>query len=144
MGYGERNTWATLIASVLGCFAYAAIIGSRLRSMPVAEVEWIAPMLWTAGAAIVASIIGSIGLGLVAGVRDPEVGHVADVRDRDISRFGDRVGQTFLVLGMVGALALCAVPADMFWIANTLYAGLALGTIAGSIARVVAYRGGMR
>jgi len=144
MEYGQRNTWSTLIASVLGCLAYAAIIASRLRSTPAAEIEWVAPMLWTMGAAIIVSIVGSIALGVIAGMRDPEVGHTADVRDRDISRLGDRVGQTFLVLGMIGALVLCAVTAEVFWIANTIYAGLALGTIVGSVARVAAYRGGMR
>lgn len=144
MGYGERNSWSSLIAALAGVLAYAAIIVPQLGRHPVSEIDWLQPMLWTIAGAIALAIVGSIAWGIAAGIRDPQEPHVEDVRDRDIARLGDRVGQALLVLGMVGALALCAVQGEVFWIANTLYAGLALSAIAGGIARVVLYRGGMR
>jgi len=143
VGYGERNTWTSLVTSAVGVVVYAVIIGRQLGSRPVAEIEWLSPMLWTIGAAIVVSIVAGILWGIVAGVRDPEERHVEDVRDRDIARLGDRVGQAFLVLGAVGALVLCATDAERFWIAHVLYLGLALSAIVGGVARVVVYRGGM-
>ncbi|ALJ20731.1 hypothetical protein [Microbacterium sp. No. 7] len=143
MGYGERNTWSGLIAGIAGIAVYVAIVAPQLGSRPAGEIDWLWPMVWTVGGAIVVSIVLGIVWGIVAGARDPEERHVEDVRDRDIARLGDRVGQAFLVLAMVGTIALCAVSAEWFWIANTVYAGLALSSIVGGVARVIVYRGGM-
>lgn len=143
MGYGERNTWAGLVVGIVGTVVYVVIVAAQLGSRPVEEIDWLAPMLWTIGGAIAASIVLSIVWGMVAGARDPGEPHSEDVRDRDISQLGDRVGQAFLVIGMLGALVLCATTAHWFWIANTLYLGLALSAIVGGIARVIVYRRGM-
>lgn len=143
MGYAERNTWAGLVAGVVGIAVYVVIVAGQLPSRPVEEIDWLAPMLWTIGGAIAASIVLSIVWGMVAGARDPGEPQREDVRDRDISQLGDRVGQAFLVIGMLGALALCAAAAHWFWIAHTLYLGLALSAIVGGVARVVVYRRGM-
>ena len=40
-------------------------------------------------------------------------------------------------------ITLCAVGADLFWIANTMFAGFAVSAMVGSVARVVAYRRGL-
>ena len=76
-------------------------------------------------------------------VDGPDAGKTADERDRAITQMGDRVGVAFLVIGGVVGIALCAIDAAPFWIANTLYAGFALSSVVGGIARVVAYRRGL-
>jgi MFS family permease len=143
MAYEERNTWASLIASVLGIAVYAIVIAPQLASTPVAQIDWLAPMLWTIGGAVVGAIVLSILWGIFAGMRDRESVGRSDQRDRDIAHMGARVGQAFLVLAGLGAIALCAVEADWFWIANLLFAGFAVSSIIDGFARVVAYRRGL-
>lgn len=143
MGYGERNAWSGLIASVVSIAVYVAIIAPQLGARPAGEIDWLWPMIWTIVGGLAASILASILWGIVAGARHPEDRPVEDVRDRDIARLGERVGQAFLVIGMLGALALCAVEADWFWIANVVYAGFALSAVTDVITRVIVYRGGM-
>jgi hypothetical protein len=58
--YEERNTWAGLIASVVGLTVYVILIVQQLASRPVAEIDWVPVMLWTIGGAIVGSILLSI------------------------------------------------------------------------------------
>ncbi|MBO1901789.1 hypothetical protein J4H92_07470 [Leucobacter weissii] len=143
MGYGERNTWVGMVVGLLGLIVYIAWIGPQAGAGPVEEIDWVGPMLWTIGGAIAIAVVGGILWSIVAGMRDPEERHIEDVRDREIARLGDRVGQAFLVIGMLGALVLCAARADWFWIANALYLAFALSAIIGGIARVIVYRGGM-
>ena len=47
------------------------------------------------------------------------------------------------LFGRLGVIALCAVGADVFWIANTMFAGFAVSAFIGCIARVIAYRRGL-
>ncbi len=143
MGYGERNSWAALLASAASITTYAAIIGAQLGSRPVGTIDWFWPMLWTIVGGIAGWIVISTVLSTVAGVRDPADARVEDVRDRDIARLGGRVGQAFLVVAMLGGLLLCAATAQWFWIANVLYAGFALSAVLDCITRVVVYRRGM-
>jgi hypothetical protein len=56
---------------------------------------------------------------------------------------GGRVEQAFVAIAGVGVIVLCAVGADVFWIANAMFAGFGLSTIVGGIARVIAYRRGL-
>lgn len=143
MVYEERNTWAGLIVLVIALSVYAVLIGQQLAARPVGEIDWFPYMAWTIGAGIIATIALSIVWGILAGMRDREGVGRSDQRDRDIARMGDRVGQAFLVLAGLGAIVLCALEADVFWIANTLFAGFALSALLGGVARVIAYRRGL-
>lgn len=143
MVYEERNTWAGLIVSVVGLGIYVVLILQQAATRPVAEIDWVPAMLWVIGASIAATIVLSIAWGMIAGARDPQGVGRSDERDRDIARMGDRVGQAFLMLGGLGAIVLCAVAAPPFWIANTVFAGFALSSIVGGVARVIAYRRGL-
>ena len=143
MVYQERNTWATLIATVVTVPLYIVIVLSRADGGPITEVDWVPVLLWTMGASIVGAIVISIVWGILAGMRDPgEVGK-SDQRDREISRFGNRLGYGVLVGAALVALVLSMVEADWFWIGNVLFLGFALSTLVGDIARVVAYRRGI-
>lgn len=142
MGYTERNTWAQLIASLIGTITYFAIILPQLAQRPAHEIDWGWPMLWTTLGAIAGSIVLSILWGIVAGMRDPDEEHRADQRDREIEWFGDRIGQAFLVIGGLAALVLAAFEVEWFWIGNAVFTGFFLSAFVGGIARLVAYRRG--
>lgn len=143
MVYQERNAWAGLVVAVIAITVYVVLVVQRAGDGPLTDVDWLPLMLWTIGLGIVVSIVVSIVWGMVAGARDPDGVGRSDIRDRDISRMGARVEQGFVVIAGLGVIALCAVGADVFWIANTMYAGFAASAIVGSIARVIAYRRGL-
>jgi MFS family permease len=143
MVYEERNTWVGLIVSVIGITAYVIVVLQQADGGPLTDVVWWPIMLWTIGLSILASIVISILWGIFAGMRDPDGVGKSDQRDRDIARMGSRVGQAFLVIAGLGVLVLCAVEADWFWIANTMFFGFALSAFVGGIASVIAYRRGM-
>jgi len=141
--YEERNAWAGLIVGVLVIGGYIVAVLQQTATTPATEVDWLPPMLWAIGLGIVATIVLSIVWGIIAGAKDPDGVGKSDVRDRDISRMGSRVEQAFVVIAGLGVIALCAVGADVFWIANTMFAGFAVAAMVGSVARVVAYRRGL-
>lgn len=144
MVYEERNTWASLIATLIALAAYVVVIVPQVSSGgAVSDIDWVSAMLWTIGGAIVGAVMLSILWGILAGFRDNEGVGRSDDRDRDIARMGDRVGQAFMVIAGLGAIALCAVDADGFWIANVLFAGFAVSAVVGGVARVIAYRRGL-
>ena len=91
--------------------------------------------------AVLASIVASIVLHIDVTTRGPH--EPKDERDREIGRFGDTIGQSFVVLGGVIALILALAQGGYFWIANALYLGFVLSAVFGSVARVCAYRYGL-
>jgi len=143
MVYEERNAWTGLVVSVITITAYVVIMLQQAASRPVADIDWLSPMLWTIGGGILATILITIVRGIAVGMRDREAATASDIRDRDISRMGGRVEQAFLVIAGLAVIALCAIGADVFWIANTMFAGFAVSAVIGSVARVVAYRRGL-
>lgn len=143
MVYEERNAWAGLIVSPISLVVYIVLIFRSAGGGPPTDVDWFPLMLWVIGGSIVAVIILSVVWGIIAGAKDPDGAGRSDIRDRDISRMGARVEQGFVVIAGLGVIALCAVGADVFWIANTMYAGFAVSALIGGIARVVAYRRGL-
>jgi hypothetical protein len=143
MTYEERNIWASLVVSVIGVTAYLVVLLQRAAGAPLTEVKWWPAMLWTIGGSIVAAILVSIVWGIVAGMGDPDGVGRSDERDREISRMGSRVGQAFMVIAGVAVIVLCALEADRFWIANTMFLGFALSAIVGGVASVIAYRRGL-
>jgi hypothetical protein len=143
MVYEERNAWAGLIVSPISMIVYVALVLQQAGGGPLTDVDWFPLILWVIGASIVATIILSIAWGIIAGAKDPDGVGRSDIRDRDISRMGGRVEQAFVVIAGLGVIGLCAVGADVFWIANTMYAGFAVAALVGGVARVIAYRRGL-
>ncbi|MDR6866783.1 hypothetical protein J2Y69_001382 [Microbacterium resistens] len=143
MVYHERTAWAGLLSSVLAVGAYVVLLFAAAGGGPLTEVDWLPLMLWTIGGGIVLSIVIAIVWGAVVGVRDRDAATASDIRDRDISRMGARVEHAFLVIAGLVVILLCAVRADLFWIANTMFAGFAVSAFIGGIARVIAYRRGL-
>ena len=143
MVYQERNTWSQLIATLVAMTAYVIVVLQAAGGGPLTDVHWWPIMLWTILGSIVGSILLSILWGMIAGARDPDGVGMADLRDRDIAHLGSRVGQAFMVIAGLGVIALCALEASWFWIANTMFFGFALSALVGGIAQVIAYRRGL-
>ena len=139
MSYEEKGTWVYLVASAGAYAVYLAIVLGRVLSTPVAEVPYISLLLWTTGASIVVSIAGRI---LIETAR-PSDSRRSDVRDKEISRFGEHASRWFVVAGAGAALFMAMARWDYFWIANVLYLGFVLWAIAGSVLKLVAYRRGL-
>ncbi|MFD9127610.1 hypothetical protein ACFV0G_23070, partial [Kitasatospora sp. NPDC059571] len=69
-------------------------------------------------------------------------GRHKDQRDREIHRFGEYIGQSFLVIGGVAALVMAMAEVDYFWIANAAYLAFVLSALMSSAAKIAAYRRG--
>ncbi|MEV7907642.1 hypothetical protein, partial [Streptomyces anulatus] len=96
MSYEEKGRWVYLLV-ILGTYgAYVAVILTRMQGVPLAEVAYVSPMLWSIGISIALSIIGRT----VVEIAKPSESHKADVRDRDINRFGEYVGGIVLGVAM--------------------------------------------
>lgn len=143
MVYEERNKWSGLVVALITTIGYVITVLQAANGGPLTDVEWWPIMAWTIGISIVATIVISVLWGIIAGMFDPDGVGKSDQRDRDISRMGDRVGQSFMVIGGLGVIVLSAFEADTFWIANTMFLGFALSAIVGGIASVIAYRRGL-
>ncbi len=96
-------------------------------------------MVWT--------IVGAIGAGIVVRIPPVEMfwpsdGYSADERDTEIDRTGERVGNSFIVIGALGALVACWLRLDWFWIANLIYLCFVLAALLSSTTKLVAYRRG--
>ena len=139
MSYEEKGTWVYLVTSAGAYAVYLAIILGRLASTPAAQVPYVAVLLWTAGASIVASIVGRV----LVETASPSDSRRSDVRDREIFRFGEYASRWFLVAGAAVALVLAMAKADYFWIANVIYLGFVLWAVGGSALKLVAYRRGL-
>ena len=138
MSYEEKAAWVQGIVAVLGYGVYLAIILSRVGGGALVDVPYVDAMLWTIGAAIVAGIIGGIFVGIASRGRTQK-----DQRDRQIYRRGEYVGQSFVVVGALGALILAMIEADWFWIANVVYLAFTLSSVLAFITKIVGYRSGL-
>jgi len=113
---------------------------SGAENTPLTEVSYVSTLLWTIGAAIAASIV----LHIVVAIASPKDADKKDQRDREINRFGEYTGQSFVVIGGVAALGMSMVELSHFWIANVIYLAFVLSSILGSAAKIVAYRRGFQ
>lgn len=134
----EKRAWIGLVVAVFGYAAYLVVVVSRAGG-PLAEAPYVAAMLWTIGGSIVAAIVAEIVMAAV----NPGASRVTDVRDREIGRLGDRVGQAFVAIGAVAAMLMAMAEWGHFWIANVIYLFFTLSAIVGGVAKVVVYRRGV-
>jgi hypothetical protein len=134
MSSEEKTVWIRGVVAILGYAVYLIIVIPLLGATPLGDVPYVGPFLWTILGAIVASIVLHILF-----VR-PEK---KDQRDREIYRFGETVGQAFVVIGGVSAMLLALFEFEYFWIANVIYLCFVLSAILSAIAKLVAYRSGM-
>jgi len=139
MSYEEKGTWVYLVTSAGAYAVYLAIILGQVLRTPVAQVPYAPVLLWTAGASIVASIIGRV----VVETARPSDSRRSDVRDKDIYRIGEYASRWFIVAGAAAGLFMAMARWADFWIANAIYLGFVLWAVAGSVVKLAAYRRGL-
>jgi hypothetical protein len=140
MAFEEKRAWIMVVVSIVTYAAYLTVILGRAGDIPLPEVPYAGALLWAVGLAIAASIV----LHIVVATFSPGEADQKDQRDREINRFGDHVGQSFVVIGGVAALAMAMAELDYFWIANVIYLAFVLSAILGSVAKIIAYRWGFQ
>jgi hypothetical protein len=139
VAFEEKRAWIMAALAVCAYGTYLAVVLAGAGGAPLAEASYAAALLWTVGAAVVAQIVLDAVVSAVS-----QDARQQDQRDREILRFGDHVGQSFVVVGGVAALCMAMAELHHFWIANALYAGFALSAVLGSAAKIVAYRRGFQ
>lgn len=138
MSYEEKGTWAYLVTSVGVWVAYAVTLWRRADGA-LADVPYVSPLLWAIGLSVLATVVGRV----LAEIVRPSESHQADVRDREVARFGDYVGGLVLSVLVAGVLALVLLEADHFWIANAINLAFVVQAVVSSVVRLVAYRRGL-
>jgi hypothetical protein len=139
MSYEEKGTWVYLVTSAGAYAVYLAIVFGRASHTPLAQVPYASVLLWTTIVSIVASIVGRT----VIETARPSDSHRSDVRDKEISRFGEYTSRWFVILGAAAGFLMAIARWDYFWIANVIYLGFVLWAIVGSVVKLVAYRRGL-
>jgi hypothetical protein len=127
------------VASAGAYLVYLGVVGERALHAPVAHVPYVAVLLWTTAASMLASTVVRT---LIETAR-PSDARMSDVRDKEIYRFGEYASRWFIVAGAGAALVMAMVKLDYFWIANVIYLGFVLWAVAGSAVKLVAYRRGL-
>ncbi|MCX4825575.1 hypothetical protein OG883_38145 [Streptomyces sp. NBC_01142] len=138
MPFEEKSAWVMGVLAVGTYAGYLLVILGRAGDAPLAEVPYVAALLWALGISIAASIV----LHMLIAMFWPK--DKKDQRDREINRFGEYIGQSFVVIGGVAALGMSMAELDYFWIANAVYLAFVLSAILGSTAKIVAYRRGFQ
>jgi hypothetical protein len=139
MSYEEKRTWVYLVTSLAAYLVYLVIVWQRTMHAPVSEVHYVAALLWTS----LASMVASVALGTMVETARPSETRRADVRDRDIARFGEYASRWFVIAGAATAMVMAMAKLNYFWIANTIYLGFVLWAVVGSAIKLVAYRRGL-
>jgi len=139
MTYEEKGTWVYLVASAGAYVVYLVIVLGRVLTTPVAEVSYVAVLLGTCLASMVAATVGRT----VVETARPSDSRRRDVRDKEIYRFGEYASRWFVIGAAAAAFFMAVAKVDYFWIANVIYLGFVLWAVAGSAVKLVAYRRGL-
>jgi hypothetical protein len=140
VGYEEKRAWIMVVVPAVAYASYVSVVLAQAGNTRLADVPYVATLLWTAGTAVAATML----LTIVARMLAPQDIEKRVPRDREINRLGDYIGQSFVAIGAVAALALALVGADHFWIANVVYLMFALSTATGATAKIFAFRRGFQ
>jgi hypothetical protein len=124
-----------MVAAAVSYAAYVVIILSRAGGHPLTRTPYASTLLWALAISSILSTAAETALGTAS-----RGSRVVDDRDRQISRFGDYTGLTFVVIGAVAAMLMAMGGWDRFWIANVIYLGFVLATVLSGITKVIAYR----
>lgn len=149
MTFKQKMAWVSALATVAVGAAYFGIVGARLDGGPVSSVDYKWWMIGAVGVMVVSTIVGAIVVAIGTAIRAEITGEGSpkdidreDERDKSIDRRGELVGYYVSSVGVVAALVLAILRIDQFWIANLLYLGLLVGSLASSVAKIAFYRRG--
>lgn len=118
---------------------YFAVLFGRLSGQDVAEVAYRGMLLATVLALGFLAIMSHIVIAVV----NPKDAETADVRDREINRFGEYAGGYVLGAAAFSVLVMAVLETDHFWIANVILAGMVLSELVSLGTRLVLYRRGI-
>lgn len=146
MSSEERNTWVSLITSLLvnayfiwrikGMFADGTSMAPDGLQIWAQTVLWVIPV--SIGATIALSILGSILHGMATG--DTKSLSVKDERDRQFEFWGMGATMAVAIAGFLGSMILLAIGTSPFIAFTVIYLGFALGDIVGSLVKLGMYR----
>src|SRR3712207_4761106 len=87
MAFQEKRAWAMAVVSIAAYAGYVVtVLGGRGAGL-LSDTPYVAALLWTVGAAVVANVALQIPLAMAA----PRDAGTKDERDREINRFGEYV-----------------------------------------------------
>jgi hypothetical protein len=132
----EKRAWCLLLATIGAYTWYVVTVLHRTGDGAVRDTPYVSTLLWSLGVSTAVNVCAEIVLSIL----NPRGARTKDERDRAIERFGDRVGQSFVVIGGVAALAMAMAQWHWFWIANVLYLCFAISAVLSSITRIVMNR----
>ena len=138
MSFEEKITWVYAVTAVLGAAAYLFVVGSPVPTTPVADIDYVLPLI----AAIVGSVVLSIVAIIVISISAPSEADKRDERDRLVNTRGDQIGFYVMSILALVPLVLAFARAEHFWIANSLYMAFVLTAVVSSVVKIVAYRRG--
>jgi hypothetical protein len=138
MSFEEKGVWVYGVLVTIVSGVYFAMVLNQARTTNVAEIGYQIPLLISIGAVIALTIVGQIAIAIVT--RDCGK---ADQRDKEIDRHGELYGYYVLSAGFALVLLMTMAKVEYFWIANAMYLGGVLGTLASSVVKIVAYRRGL-
>jgi hypothetical protein len=149
MPFEEKISWVNAVVTAIVPAVYFIIMLGRLGDTSAADISYQWPLLIAIGTSIVLTIVGSILAGIGTGISAELRGRSAsaeidrkDERDKQIGRHGDLIGFSVSSFGMVGVLALTMLEYEYFWIASALYLSFVVGTLVGSVVKIVSYHRG--
>jgi len=136
MTFDERFNWVFGIVTTCSYGIYLAVVLCRADGGPLHEVAYAAPLLWSIGGTVGVSIFGQI---LLAIIWSKDCGK-RDLRDREIHRYGEYVGQSFVVMGGAAAMFMSMAKIDHFWIANAVC--FVVSALIAATTKIITYRRG--
>jgi heme/copper-type cytochrome/quinol oxidase subunit 2 len=137
MAFLEKSNWVVLVVAVATLATYGTWTLTQALGKPVAEIGWVQPMIFSIVAFVVLNVVGNV----IAAAANPKEADKHDQRDKEIDRFGERVGNYVLITGACAALVLAMAAADRFWIGNAIYFAGILAAMGASVTKIAAYHG---
>ncbi|MFI5666004.1 hypothetical protein [Streptomyces sp. NPDC051704] len=138
MAVEEKRAWSMLVVAIGSYATYLWFVLERPAGVALTDAPYARALLGTVGLAIVVSIAAHIAIA----ASSPKDANIRDQRDREIHRFGEYVGQSFVVIGAVSGMLLAMAEAAPFWIANAIYLAFVLSSVLSSVVKVISYRFG--
>ncbi|WP_328923942.1 hypothetical protein OG429_04395 [Streptomyces sp. NBC_00190] len=139
MAVEEKRAWSMLMCALGSYAVYLWVVLGRPAGVALTEAPYVGALLWSIGLSVAVSVAAHIA---IAAFSPREEANLKDQRDREIHRFGEYVGQSFVVIGGVAGLILAMAEAAPFWIANAIYLAFVLSSVLGSTVKIISYRFG--
>lgn len=140
MSFEEKSAWFMGLTFIICYFGYAIVVLGRAAGVPLPDVHYVTPLLWSMGTFIAFNIVGHIAIAIT----NPREAGQRDERDKQIHRFSEYIGHSFVIVGGVAALVFSMLELRHFWIANVLYLCFMLSGLLSAIAKILAYRKGFQ